>query len=232
MYCYDRLQLNRIAVIAAGAFLLLGSTARAQPVRVFDDAPSVEQLRNIMIPESRPGASRTIVIQRPDTSALHSAVKPASTETAVPSQPTPASTNQPSAQIAQPASPPPATPPSAAARETEPTAATTAVAFHINFAFDSAALPDSAHLMIDRLAQLMKEAPDLKLRVEGHTDAMGSADYNLTLSQERALSVAQYLAAQGIARDRLLLVGKGKNEPLTHDPYDPANRRVQFVRIG
>jgi OmpA-OmpF porin, OOP family len=86
--------------------------------------------------------------------------------------------------------------------------------------------------MIDRVAQLMREAPELKLRIEGHTDAAGSADYNQSLSQERALSVAQYLAAQGIARTRLILVGKGKTEPLTHDPYEPANRRVQFVRIG
>jgi hypothetical protein len=36
----------------------------------------------------------------------------------------------------------------------------------------------------------------------------------------------------GIASGRLILVGKGKSEPLTSDPYDSANRRVQFVRIG
>jgi outer membrane protein OmpA-like peptidoglycan-associated protein len=86
--------------------------------------------------------------------------------------------------------------------------------------------------MIDRIAQLMKETPALKLRVEGHTDAAGSASYNNSLSQERALSVAQYLEAQGIPADRLMLVGKGKSEPLTRDPFEPANRRVQFVRIS
>jgi outer membrane protein OmpA-like peptidoglycan-associated protein len=107
-----------------------------------------------------------------------------------------------------------------------------AVAFHISFAFNSAVLPGSAHAMIDRIAQLMKETPDLKLRVEGHTDAKGSASYNVSLSQERAQSVAQYLEAQGISADRLMLVGKGKSEPLTRDPFEPANRRVQFVRIG
>jgi outer membrane protein OmpA-like peptidoglycan-associated protein len=44
--------------------------------------------------------------------------------------------------------------------------------------------------------------------------------------------VAQYLEAQGISADRMMLVGKGKSEPLTRDPFEPANRRVQFVRIG
>jgi outer membrane protein OmpA-like peptidoglycan-associated protein len=86
--------------------------------------------------------------------------------------------------------------------------------------------------MIDEIAQLMKEAPQLKLRVEGHTDAVGSASYNGSLSERRALSVGEYLVKQGIDPSRLILVGKGMTEPLTRNPYDPANRRVQFVRVG
>ncbi|MFL5282821.1 MAG: hypothetical protein ACJ8AW_17985, partial [Rhodopila sp.] len=54
---------SRIAVLASGAMLLFGSAALAQTVSVFDDAPSIEQLRSILIPASRPGASRSIVIQ-------------------------------------------------------------------------------------------------------------------------------------------------------------------------
>jgi OmpA-OmpF porin, OOP family len=219
-------RLGRVALIASGAMLYLGSAAFAQSVQMFDDAPSVEQLRSIMIPESRPGASRTIVIQRPGSSAIQSSVQPAAVETAAPPRPAVAA-SEPSPQLAQP----PVTPPGAS-HAPQPATEPGVVAFHINFAFNSAELPDSAHLMIDRIAELMKEAPELKLRVEGHTDATGSAEYNLSLSEERALSVAQYLAAQGIARTRLILVGKGKTEPLTRDPYEPANRRVQFVRIG
>ncbi len=45
--------------------MLSGSAASAQTVQMFDDAPSIEQLRSIMVPESQPGASRSIVIQRP-----------------------------------------------------------------------------------------------------------------------------------------------------------------------
>jgi len=220
-------RISRIVAAACGAMLFLGCTASAQSVQMFDDAPSIEQLRSIMIPEARTGAGRTIVIQRPNSNAIQGPMQPAAVTTVAPSQPSVVTTNRPSPEIAQPVATP-----SAAAPASVPATEAGAVAFHINFAFNSAVLPDSAHLMIERIAQLMKEAPELKLRVEGHTDATGSDEYNQSLSEERALSVAQYLAAQGIARARLILVGKGKTEPLTHDPYEPTNRRVQFVRIG
>jgi OmpA-OmpF porin, OOP family len=227
MSCISCSRLSRIAAVACSAMLYFGGVAFAQSVQTFDEAPSVEQLRRIMIPETGAGASRTIVIQRPDSSVTHSQVQPAAATTGSSPQPSGVTENRPLPQIAQPVAAPPAEPP-ASVPATEPGT----VAFHINFAFNSAALPDSAHLMIDRVAELMKETPDLKLRIEGHTDATGSAEYNQVLSQERALSVGQYLAAQGIARARLILVGKGKTEPLTHNPYEPANRRVQFVRVG
>jgi outer membrane protein OmpA-like peptidoglycan-associated protein len=198
--------------------LIASGTFAQQPVRTFDDAPSMEQLRSIMVPESRSSAGRTIVIQRPPTSTGPSPIQPASTAAvAAPARAEPA--------MVQPTAPPLPQPSQRAAEAG-------AVAFHISFAFNSAVLPESAHAMIDRIAQLMKETPELKLRVEGHTDATGSASYNVSLSQERARAVAQYLEAQGVSADRLMLVGKGKAEPLTRDPFEPANRRVQFVRVG
>ena len=79
----------------------------------------------------------------------------------------------------------------------------------------------------------MKETPQLKLRVEGHTDAVGTPEYNLSLSKRRALSVAEYLVDhRGIAPDRFVLVGKGMSEPMVEDGSDPRNRRVQFVRVS
>jgi outer membrane protein OmpA-like peptidoglycan-associated protein len=218
-----RLRFHRIAIAASGIALMLGGSALAQTIPVFDDAPSLEQLRSIMIPESQPGAGRSIVFQRPDASATASAVQRVATQAVPAPAPTPKAEPV-SASVPAPAKAQAARP----SHETKPAA----VGMRINFAFDSAVLPDSAHAMIDVVAQVMKESPDIKVRVEGHTDAMGSAGYNVALSERRALSVGEYLVKQGIDPSRLELVGKGMAEPLTRNPYDPNNRRVQFVRVG
>jgi len=224
-----RSRFHRIAVVASGAMLLFGGAACAQTVRVFDDAPSVEQLRSILAPDSSPMHSRSIVIMRPDANASPSGVQRASVQV----QPAPRMdvasqdiSSQPEAR-ATAVEPIRATPPT---RKHDAT--TDAVAFHINFAFNSAALPDSAQQMVGRIAEFMRETPDVKIRVEGHTDAAGAAGYNMALSKRRALSVAEYLVSQGVDPSRLLPVGKGMTEPLTADPFDGANRRVQFVRAG
>jgi outer membrane protein OmpA-like peptidoglycan-associated protein len=227
-----RARFSRIAIAASGIALMLGGSALAQTVPVFDDVPSLEQLRSIMIPESHPGLGRTIVIQRPDTgAAAPSSVQRVATQVMPAARPQPDAASAPapavqqvSASAAVPARPPVAKPVSAA----KPAA----VGMRINFGFNSAVLPDSAHAMIDVVAQVMKESPDIKVRVEGHTDAIGSADYNAALSERRALSVGAYLVKMGIDPARLDLVGKGMSEPLTSNPYDPNNRRVQFVRMG
>jgi outer membrane protein OmpA-like peptidoglycan-associated protein len=193
--------------------LLFAGAAAAQPVAVFDDAPTIEQLRSIMIPESHPGTSRSIVLQMPDAATAPAAVQQASTD------PAPAPRTRARARRAPVVE--------AAARPQAPQA----IAFHVNFGFNSAVLPVSAHEMIDLIAQLMKETASIKVRVEGHTDAAGSAAYNVSLSERRALSVGEYLVQQGIDPSRLEVVGKGMAEPLTANRYDAANRRVQFARI-
>ncbi len=229
----DRPRFSRIAIAASGIALMLGGSAIAQTVPVFDDAPTLEQLRSIMIPESHPGLGRTIVIQRPDTTAAAapSAVQRVATQVMPAARPQPDAVSAPapavqqvSTSVAVPARPP-------VAKQVS-VAKPTAVGMRINFGFNSAALPDSAHAMVDVVAQVMKESPDIKVRVEGHTDAIGSADYNATLSERRALSVGEYLVKMGIDPSRLELVGKGMSEPLTGNPYDPNNRRVQFVRVS
>lgn len=217
MWVVQRSRLNRIAIAASCAFMI-GGAAFAQTVQVFDDAPSIEQLRSIMVPESRAGASRSIVIQRPDTGAP--AVQRASTQVL------------PAPRAAAAASVPARHQPPAPAPKRDAATEPGAVAFHVNFGFDSTRLPDTARPMIDMIAQLMKESPDIKVRVEGHTDATGSADYNASLSERRALAVGAYLVKQGVEASRLLLIGKGMAEPIARDRYDPANRRVQFVRVG
>lgn len=238
----DRSRVARIAVVASGAMLLFGGAGFAQTVRVFDDAPSVEQLRSILTPESPSGAvrGRSIVIMRPDVGAS-AGVQHVSTQMLSAPQmlPTPQMLPAPRKAVASEATP--AQPVVHAAASVPVQALSSApkhgpdagaVAFHINFAFNSAVLPDSAHAMIGRMAQFMKESPDVNIRVEGHTDAVGAAGYNAGLSKRRALSVADYLVGQGVDPSRLSPIGKGMAEPLTADPYDASNRRVQFVRAG
>jgi OmpA-OmpF porin, OOP family len=233
-------RLGRIAIAASGIALMLGGSAFAQTVQVFDDAPSLEQLRAIMVPESKPGLGRTIVIQRPDIGVAASNTQRVATQV-MPAPRTPVvAAEAPAAPVEQVAASAPArveqavasAPARSPVTQVKADAKPTTAGFRINFAFNSAILPESAHAMIDVVAQVMRETPDIKVRVEGHTDAIGSQDYNATLSERRALSVGEYLVKLGIEPSRLELVGKGMAEPLTSDPYDPANRRVQFVRKG
>ncbi len=93
-------------------------------------------------------------------------------------------------------------------------------------------MPQSAWPFVDRVGELMREQPTLRLQVEGHTDATGSDEYNLSLSQRRAAAVASHLVERwGIARERLSVLGFGKGMPLIENPFDGRNRRVQFTRI-
>jgi outer membrane protein OmpA-like peptidoglycan-associated protein len=226
-----RRHLGRIAIAASGIALMLGGSAMAQTVQIFDDAPSIEQLRAIMVPESHPGLGRSIVIQRPDVEAAATNVQRVATQVMPAPRAPVAAADAPASPVEHVAASVPASPRPAATKvnaEAKPTAA----GFKINFAFNSAILPESAHAMIDVVAQVMKESPEIKVRVEGHTDSIGSADYNVSLSERRALSVGEYLVKLGIEPSRLMLVGKGMAEPLTQNPYDPNNRRVQFVRVG
>ena len=227
-----------LAALAIGAGLSVRAYAQVPgpaEVHIFESAPSIEELRAILIPESMPGASRKIVLPGRDATEPSRPAQPAVATTPA-SAPAPMTMPMPAAMpIAMPMAAPsmpiarheraPAPAVRQAAQE-EPGA----VGFRINFAFNSAAIPRGDQPQLDRIVQLMREAPTLALSIEGHTDAVGSADYNLDLSRQRAVAVARYLVVQGIDPSRLEAVGKGKTEPLMADPYAPQNRRVQFLR--
>ena len=103
----------------------------------------------------------------------------------------------------------------------------------ISFELNSAELKPSAYPILDSVAGYMKAVPDASMMITGHTDASGSADRNLTLSQRRAMSVQQALIYRyGIAQNRLLTTGMGEYRPLTSDPFNPKNRRVEFQRAN
>lgn len=105
----------------------------------------------------------------------------------------------------------------------------------ITFAFDSAALTPSSKSLLTKIGAAFSapEVVDRRFLVEGHTDAKGTAEYNMRLSERRAQSVYNYLVAdRGISADRLLVSGKGETEllPDAH-PNSGRNRRVSFVPL-
>ncbi len=83
---------------------------------------------------------------------------------------------------------------------------------------------------MEQILAALQERPDLSVTIEGHTDADGSDDYNLDLSQRRAESVVAWLSEQGVEAGRLTAVGKGEAEPISDNESDAgkaANRRVE-----
>lgn len=104
-----------------------------------------------------------------------------------------------------------------------------AFGFRINFAFNSAEVPREFYPYIDAVGGLMKEDASLSLVIEGHTDAVGGDGYNRALSERRAVSVGEYLVrVHGVQPQRITVAGKGESQPITSDPNDGRNRRVEF----
>ncbi|MBE1296276.1 MAG: OmpA family protein [Rhodobacteraceae bacterium] len=85
----------------------------------------------------------------------------------------------------------------------------------ITFDFDSARLDGAARATLDRQAHWSKQFPEVRFRVYGHTDAVGSAAYNKRLGKRRAQAAVNYLVSKGISRARLeALVSYGETQPL------------------
>jgi len=85
----------------------------------------------------------------------------------------------------------------------------------VNFAFDSAVLDARAQATLREQARWIRQFPEVRFRVYGHTDAVGSNAYNRSLGQRRAEAVVGYLVRQGISRSRLEAVASfGETQPL------------------
>ncbi len=92
-------------------------------------------------------------------------------------------------------------------------------------------LPESAEIL-EKAYKALEANPDVKILIVGHTDNVGSASSNLTLSQGRADSVKKWLVDKGIAADRIRTDGKGLTEPrASNDTVEgrALNRRIEFV---
>ena len=103
---------------------------------------------------------------------------------------------------------------------------------NIYFEFDKATLLPSSHNELGKLVDLMLDNKSLIIEIGGHTDNVGNESYNLTLSNERALSVKNYLIEKGVEPLRVQHKGYGKSKPITNNDNDEGrqiNRRVEFV---
>ncbi len=103
---------------------------------------------------------------------------------------------------------------------------------HINFETGSATLTAYSRYELDNLVTAMNTYPNLVIEVAGHTDNVGEAAANLSLSQLRAASVVKYLTDRGISEGRLRARGYGDTKPLAPNDSDEnraKNRRTEFT---
>ena len=102
----------------------------------------------------------------------------------------------------------------------------------VNFAFNSSALDAEAMAILNQQANWIRQFPELRFSVYGHTDLVGSNGYNRALGLRRAQAVVNYFASQGISRSRLkALVSYGETRPLivTQDEERRNRRTVTTV---
>lgn len=102
----------------------------------------------------------------------------------------------------------------------------------ILFASDSATVNPSINGDLNALSQNINQYPSSVVEVVGHTDNTGDAAYNLTLSQQRARSVASVLTGNGVASNRVVPIGKGEDEPVASNLNETGkaqNRRVEVI---
>ena len=102
----------------------------------------------------------------------------------------------------------------------------------VQFATGKAEILPQSFSLLDDVAKVFNENEQIGLvQIEGHTDSTGGAAINRTLSQQRAESVAKYLAGKGVAKKRMVAKGFGPDRPIA-DNNDEAgreqNRRVEF----
>lgn len=103
---------------------------------------------------------------------------------------------------------------------------------NIYFEFDQARLLRSSFLELNRLYEYMVRHPRVKIEIQGHTDNVGSREYNQELSTRRARSVMDFLVGKGINEFRIEYKGLGSSQPIVpnNTPENRAlNRRVEFV---
>lgn len=136
----------------------------------------------------------------------------------------------------EPKAPPPPAPPAppraAPPPPPPPPAAEKLVLRGVNFAFNSAEVDEPSKLVLQVAAEQLNKRPDVRVRVEGHTDNVGPEGYNQGLSERRANAVRQILVDNGVSPGRLTSEGFGMRNPIASNDTREGralNRRVELV---
>ncbi len=102
------------------------------------------------------------------------------------------------------------------------------------FDFDSAKLHPAAYADLDRIARVLRQYPQTRIKVEGFTDSTGSVSYNLRLSERRADAVREALIERGVSPSRIIAIGYGESRPRATNATAAGrqlNRRVEIYII-
>jgi len=105
----------------------------------------------------------------------------------------------------------------------------------VNFKFDSSAIEPTSDEILSQAVAALEASRAVQVTVVGHTDSVGTEDYNVHLSDRRANAVVQYLVAHGIAATRLSAEGRGEREPVQANDTAAGrfeNRRVELHVTG
>jgi outer membrane protein OmpA-like peptidoglycan-associated protein len=106
---------------------------------------------------------------------------------------------------------------------------------NIFFEFDKAKLLNESKNELDKLIDILKDYPHMVIKINGHTDNVGTDAYNKKLSEERAKSVVAYLKKAKVDPERLDYAGYGSMRPIASNDTDQGrsrNRRVEFTVVG
>ena len=104
----------------------------------------------------------------------------------------------------------------------------------VHFGFDQYVLTDEARQTLKGNADYLEANPAVEVRIEGHTDFIGSDEYNLALGERRAMAAKNYLVSLGIDAGRLSTISYGEEMPLDQADTDEArakNRRAEFTPV-
>ena len=102
----------------------------------------------------------------------------------------------------------------------------------VYFDFDQYTIRPRDTAILDANARWLRANPNAQVLIEGHCDARGTEEYNLALGDRRAKAALNYLAAQGIAPERIVTISYGKERPMCPEPNEACwakNRRAHFL---